>query len=304
MNSFFFVPVDYGFCAKISMFRPIGPISQEVFIFLRTKKNTIMKITIIGAGNMGGAIARGFAAKGVFAPADITCCDRSDLTLEKLVADAPGVRVSKDNAEAVKGADIVLFAVKPWILQSAVEEVKDSLDYSSQLVISIAAGVGLEKLDEIFRKGDGSVPQTVYLIPNIAVEVGAGVFFYCSRNASSESLSLIQELFGKVGFAKQVEEKQMSAGTALASCGIAYVFRYIRANVEGGVEMGFYPKDAQEIVLGTIKGAVELLQAHGTHPEQEVDKVTTPGGITIKGLNAMEEAGFTNAVIKGLKAGK
>lgn len=263
-----------------------------------------MKITIIGAGNMGGAIARGFAAKGVFAASDITCCDRSDATLEKLVADAPGIQISKNNAEAVKGSDIVLFAVKPWILQSAVEEVKQSLDYSRQLIISIAAGVGLDRLDEIFAKADGTVPQLVYLIPNIAVEVGAGVFFYCSKNASVQNLALVQDLFGQVGFAKQVEEKQMTAGTALASCGIAYVFRYIRANVEGGVEMGFYPKDAQEIVLGTIKGAVELLLAHGTHPEQEVDKVTTPGGITIKGLNAMEEAGFTNAVIKGLKAGK
>jgi len=263
-----------------------------------------MKITIIGAGNMGGAIARGFAAKGVFAASDITCCDRSDATLEKLVADAPGIQISKNNAEAVKGSDIVLFAVKPWILQSAVEEVKQSLDYSRQLIISIAAGVGLDRLDEIFAKSDGTVPQFVYLIPNIAVEVGAGVFFYCSKNASAQNLALVQDLFGQVGFAKQVEEKQMTAGTALASCGIAYVFRYIRANVEGGVEMGFYPKDAQEIVLGTIKGAVELLLAHGTHPEQEVDKVTTPGGITIKGLNAMEEAGFTNAVIKGLKAGK
>lgn len=270
---------------------------------LSTLKCRDMKITIIGAGNMGGAIARGFATRKVFAAKDITCCDRSDATLEKLVKDVPGIGISKDNTQAVEGADIVLFAVKPWIMPSAVEEVKEAIDYKKQLIISIAAGVGTEKLAQLFDKG-GTLPQIVYLIPNIAVEVGAGVFFYCTANASKKSLDLVQELFSQVGFAKQVEEKQMSAGTALASCGIAYVFRYIRANVEGGVEMGFYPKDAQEIVLGTIKGAVELLQAHGTHPEQEVDKVTTPGGITIKGLNAMEEAGFTNAVIKGLKAGK
>ena len=270
---------------------------------LSTLKCRDMKITIIGAGNMGGAIARGFATRKVFAAKDITCCDRSDATLEKLVKDVPGIGISKDNTKAVEGADIVLFAVKPWIMTSAVEEVKEAIDYKKQLIISIAAGVGTEKLAQLFDKG-GTLPQIVYLIPNIAVEVGAGVVFYCTANATKKSLDLVQKLFSQVGFAKQVEEKQMSAGTALASCGIAYVFRYIRANVEGGVEMGFYPKDAQEIVLGTIKGAVELLQAHGTHPEQEVDKVTTPGGITIKGLNAMEEAGFTNAVIKGLKAGK
>jgi pyrroline-5-carboxylate reductase len=129
-----------------------------------------MKITIIGAGNMGGAIARGFAAKKVFAAKDITCCDRSDATLEGLKKDFPGIGISKENAKAVKGADIVLFAVKPWILPSAVDEVKDALDYKKQLIISIAAGVGLDKLAELFDK-KGEKPQMVYLIPNIAVEV-------------------------------------------------------------------------------------------------------------------------------------
>ena len=212
---------------------------------------TNMKITIIGAGNMGGAIARGFAAKKVFAAKDITCCDRSDATLENLKKDIPAIGISKDNVSAVKGAGIVLFAVKPWILQAAVEEVKAALDYKKQLIISIAAGVGLDKLAELFDK-KGEKPQVVYLIPNIAVEVGAGVFFYCSNTASKKNLDLIQKLFGQVGFAKQVEEKQMTAGTALASCGIAYVFRYIRANVEGGVEMGLYPKDAQEISCASL----------------------------------------------------
>ena len=263
-----------------------------------------MKITIIGAGNMGGALARGFVAGKVFAANDIICCDRCDDTLDALKKDLPGIGVSKDNPKAVQKADIVLFAVKPWILPAAAAEVKDFLDYKRQLIISIGAGVGTAKLAEIFIRQDGSLPELIYLIPNIAVEVGAGVFLYCTANDKAESLALVQKLFSKVGFAKQIEEKQIEAGTALASCGLAYAFRYIRASMEGGVEMGIYPKDAQEIVLATIKGAVELLQAHGTHPEQEIDKVTTPGGITIKGLNTMEESGFTNAVIKGLKAGK
>ena len=115
-----------------------------------------MKITIIGAGNMGGAIARGFAAKKVFAAKDITCCDRSDVTLENLKKDVPAIGTSKDNVSAVKGADIVLFAVKPWILPAAVEEVKAALDYKKQLIISIAAGVGLDKLAELFEKATDS----------------------------------------------------------------------------------------------------------------------------------------------------
>lgn len=115
---------------------------------------------------------------------------------------------------------------------------------------------------------------------------------------------MVAGLFEGTGKVKIVPLGQLMAGTALASCGIAYALRYIRASAEGGVEMGFRAKDAEEIVAQTVKGAGALLEAHGSHPEEEIDKVTTPGGLTIKGLNAMEEAGFTNAVIKGLKAGK
>lgn len=262
-----------------------------------------MKLTVIGAGNMGGSIAKGLVRSGALEAENITCADRSGQTLENFAKEGYNVNITQDNNQAVKNADIVIFAVKPWILESAVSEVKDNLDYSKQIVISIAAGKGLDELDRIFDK-NGRTPELFYLIPNIAVEVGSGMFFYCTKNASQESRDTIQGMFSKMGFAMQTEERLMSAGTALSSCGIAYVFRYIRAQVEGGVEMGFYPKDAQRIVLQTMKGAVDLMLAHNSHPEQEVDKVTTPGGITIKGLNAMEEAGFTNAVIKGLKAGK
>lgn len=262
-----------------------------------------MKITLIGAGNMGGSIARGLVKSGVLNAQDITCADRSQETLDNFAKEGYNVNTTQDNNAAVKGADIVIFAVKPWILENAVAEVKNSLDYSKQTVISIAAGKGLDELDRIFNK-EGRTPELFYLIPNIAVEVGSGMFFYCTKNASQKSKDTVQELFSKMGFAMLTEERLMSAGTALSSCGIAYVFRYIRAQIEGGVEMGFYPKDAQRIVLQTMKGAVDLMLAHNSHPEQEVDKVTTPGGITIKGLNAMEEAGFTNAIIKGLKAGR
>ena len=156
-----------------------------------------------------------------------------------------------------------------------------------KLVVSVAAGVRHDSID-------------VYVMPNIAAEYGESMTFV----EEAQKAEAVAELFGRVGQCRVVPQRLMDAGMMMAGCGIAYVMRFLRAMMEGGVEMGFYPKDAQEIVLGTIKGAVELLLAHGSHPDQEVDKVTTPGGITIKGLNAMEEAGFTNAVIKGLKAGK
>ncbi|MDR2469198.1 MAG: pyrroline-5-carboxylate reductase, partial [Tannerella sp.] len=106
---------------------------------------------------------------------------------------------------------------------------------------------------------------------------------------------------GELGVVQQIDERLMTAGTALASCGLAYAFRYIRAATEGGVELGFYPEQAKDIVLQTLKGAVALLEANGTHAEVEIDKVCTPGGITIRGLNEMEHAGFTSAVVRGLK---
>ena len=126
--------------------------------------------------------------------------------------------------------------------------------------------------------------------------------FVASARASKEQDELILSLFNELGLAMKVEERLMGAGTALASCGIAYAMRYIRAATEGGVELGFYAKDAQQIVQQTLKGAVDLLVATGSNPEAEIDKVTTPGGITIKGLNEMEHAGFTSSVIRGLKA--
>ena len=120
--------------------------------------------------------------------------------------------------------------------------------------------------------------------------------------STAEMDAQLLAVFKELGDAMLVEERLMNAGMALASCGIAYVMRYVRAATEGGVELGFYAKDAQRIIMQTMKGAVELLAAGGAHPEAEIDKVTTPGGLTIRGLNAMEEAGFTTSVIKGLRA--
>ena len=128
--------------------------------------------------------------------------------------------------------------------------------------------------------------------------------FIASKNSTSEKDQQILDIFKELGEAMLVEERLMGAGMALASCGIAYAFRYIRAATEGGVELGLYARDAQHIVQQTLKGAVELLEATNGHPEAEIDKVTTPGGITIRGLNAMEQNGFSNSVIQGLKASK
>jgi pyrroline-5-carboxylate reductase len=140
-------------------------------------------------------------------------------------------------------------------------------------------------------------------IPNIAIAHLCSMTFLVPVVSSDERTAQAKAMFDAMGRTLIVEERLLAAGTTLASCGLAYAMRYVRAAAEGGVELGFYPDQALSVVLQTVRGAVELLQASGEHPEAAIDKVTTPGGVTIKGLNEMEHAGFTSAVIRGLKAG-
>lgn len=261
-----------------------------------------MKITIIGAGNMGGAIARGLAKGSLVNVEDITVSDPNKKCLDQLAEEYPAMKVMNDNREAVKNADMVLLAVKPWLVQPVIDDIKDVLDYNQIIFASIAAGIGTEQLCQYLDREDGEMPPVYYLIPNTAISVMSGMTFITSVYSTPETDARILALFDELGKAMLVEERLIGACMAMASCGIAYVMRYIRAATEGGVELGLYAYDAQAIIMQTMKGAVDLLTATGNHPEAEIDKVTTPGGITIKGLNAMEEAGFTNSVIKGLKA--
>ena len=282
------------------------------------------KIAIIGAGNMGGAIARGLIQAGACLPEEIVCTAKSDATLNRMKEWNARIGVTKDNAEAVRGADLVVLAVKPWFIEEVAEEIRSSLDFSRQIVASVAAGITLDDLAHFLiedydayvrerwfaaaEEREPRFPDTYHepvvfrVVPNTAVEVLSGVTFIAQQGASEQQVAYVSQLFEALGFAMVVEEKLIPAGTSLASCGIAFAMRYIRAAMEGGVELGFRPAEAARIVEHTVKGAAELLLNNGAHPEAEIDKVTTAGGITIKGLNAMEKAGFTAAVIDGLKA--
>lgn len=267
-----------------------------------------MKITIIGAGNIGGAIAGGFAKGTIFKPSDIVCTAQSQSTLNKMKAVNPDFVLSLDNIAAVKDADIIILAVKPWRIESVIDQIRGELDYDKQIIVSVAAGLTFEQLNAFLTKNteyDYLVTPTIFrIMPNTAIEVLSSMTFVSAYNASPEQTELVVQIFNELGNAMLVEERLMGAGTALASSGIAFALRYIRAAIEGGVELGFYPKQAQEIVVHTVKGAVDLLLENKSNPETEIDKVTTPGGITIRGLNEMELSGFTSSVIRGLKASK
>ena len=258
-----------------------------------------MKIAIIGAGAMGGAMADGFIKSGAVKPADISVANPTAEKLEHFALQ--GASVTTDNKTAAEGADIVIIAVKPWLVEQVVNELKPVLNYTRQTIITVAAGISGSQFTAWLKKDD-AVPQTFIVIPNTAIAVLASMTFIVPVNATADTTAIVKALFDNVGQTMVTDERHLSAGMTLASCGIAYAMRYVRAAAEGGVELGFKADMAKDIVLQTMKGAVELLQANGNHPEVEIDKVCTPGGLTIRGLNEMEHAGFTSAVIRGLKA--
>ena len=256
-----------------------------------------MQITIIGGGNMGAAIACGLSTGSCFAPDDIHVIDPNRLSVERIKNFDNRIQAVVDNYESLNTADIIVIAVKPWMVKEILTVHRNKLN-GKQLIISIAAGVSLSQLEEM-------VPLKAplfRLVPNTAIAVKQSMTFVSSLNAGKEQEALILKIFDELGKAELVKENLIPALTALSSCGIAYAFRYIRAATEGGVEMGIYPDQAKNFVLQTLRGAVELLEQSGSHPEAEIDRVTTAGGITIKGLNEMEHAGFSSAIIKGLKA--
>ncbi len=251
-----------------------------------------MKIAIIGAGNMGGALADGLLKAGFVEGGDlIVSCP----TIAKLSRFAQqGATVTANNREAVEKADVVIIAVKPWL----VEQVLGELDTTGKSVVSVAAGITLNQLTH------WTAPDTdLWLaIPNIAASEMASMTFLVEGRTTGKAD--VKAMFDAIGDTIVCEEKQLSAGTTLASCGIAYAMRYIRAASEGGVELGFRATEALRIVMQTLYGSVKLLEATGLHPEQLVDHVTTAGGLAIRGLNEMECAGFSSSVIRGLKAGQ
>jgi len=268
-----------------------------------------MKFAIIGAGNIGSALAFGLAQSELVRTEDICISNTHPEKLERIKAYDPNIRTTTDNRVCTKDADVVVLAVKPWKLQPLVEQLKVLLDYRKQIVCSMVGGVGLKELKELFTReevaGHESEPATpvlYYLIPNTAIAARESMTFLASTGATPEQDQALLEVFKELGDAMLVEERLMNAGLVLASCGIAYALRYIRANTQGGVLLGFTPADAQRIVAQTMKGAASLLSTDHSHPEAEIDKVTTPAGLTIRGLNAMERNGFTTAIIEGLMA--
>ena len=252
------------------------------------------KLAIIGGGNLGTAIAEGLISSGFVAADNIIITKRNISTLASLAE--KGVHVTSDNKEAVSNAQWIIFAVKPFQVKEILLQVKPLLDKNKHVLVSVCTGVWIKEIQDLL----GNDFTIFRAMPNTAIAIQQSITCICNYNANEEQVQFIKHLFGHLGRTVLIEEKLMDAATVLGACGTAYAMRYIRANIQGGIEIGFDAATASLIAAQTVKGAAELLLTKHTHPEQEIDKVTTPKGCTIAGLNEMEHQGFSSSLIKGL----
>lgn len=253
------------------------------------------KIAIIGGGNLGTAIAEGLVKSGFILPEHIMVTKRNISTIQHL--ENKGILVSDNNLEAVGYAHTVVLAVKPFQVADVVAGLKSKLT-EKHLLISVVTGVSMEEILHHAGKKLG----VVRAMPNTAIAIQESMTCICTRNVNDEQSQYVKDLFNQLGKVVAIDEKLMDAATVLGACGIAYALRFIRANIQGGIEIGFDSATATLIAAQTVKGAAELLIQNGSHPEQEIDKVTTPKGCTIAGLNEMEHQGFSSSLIKGISA--
>jgi pyrroline-5-carboxylate reductase len=249
------------------------------------------KVAIIGCGNLGTSITRGLldnAAKDY----SIIATRRNLEELQSLTS--MGVEVTSNNVQACTQSDIILLAVKPYNLPAILKELKEVL--SGKILVSLVTGVSLEDI----KSHVGPDVSVLRAMPNTATDVKESVTCICTSGENPANTRKIIDLFNHLGITLEIDEELMDSATILGACGIAYAMRFIRAMVQGGIEIGFSAQTAGVIVNQTVKGAAELLIERKHHPEYEIDKVTTPKGCTIVGLNEMEHNGFSSSLIKGI----
>jgi pyrroline-5-carboxylate reductase len=251
-------------------------------------------IAIIGGGNLGAAIAEGLIKSKFISSDKITVTRRNVDALKQLKV--AGVNITSDNAEAIRNSEVIIVALKPYNVKEVLEGLKENFDPKKHIIISVVTGVLLKDFAGIVKHG---VP-IFRTMPNTAIAIQESVTCICHQGATQTQVDYVTDLFNQLGITISIDEKLMDAATVLGACGIAYALRFIRAATQGGIEIGFDAKTANLISAQTVKGAAELLLKLNRHPEEEIDKVTTPKGCTIAGLNEMEHQGFSSSLIKGI----
>jgi pyrroline-5-carboxylate reductase len=251
-------------------------------------------LTIIGTGNIGRAMAIGLARAGCFEPARMILTRRHDEPLEDLAQQ--GFRTQTDNRDAVRRASIVIVAVEPQQLNGVLEEIAPHLDPERHLLVSVVSGAGIH---DILRHVGKQLP-VVRAMPNTGIALGQSMTCLAMNSDRQDLQDKAVSIFDAVGKTLVIDEEQMIPATALCACGIAFFLRAVRAASQGGIEIGFHPKEALTMAAQTALGAAMLVLEKAEHPEREIDSVTTPRGCTISGLNEMEHKGFSSAMIKGI----
>lgn len=256
----------------------------------------LKQITILGAGNLGFSIAKGLISSGLVDKSSLVLTEKNPKRLAALVDE--GYHAIDNNKEAVAIADLVMLVVKPWQIDDVLEDIKSVVAEKQPVLVSCVTGI---MSSHIYEKL-GSLPPLFRVMPNTGVAIEESMSCISEHNSSAEQKDAIRTIFSQLGQVLFIPEEQMPAATALAGCGIAFALRFIRAAIQAGVEIGFSAEDAKIMAAQITKGAAELILQNNSHPEAEIDKVTTPKGITITGLNEMEHSGFSSSIIKGLLA--
>ncbi len=250
-----------------------------------------MNLSIIGGGNLGVAIAMG--VREANACTRITVSRRNDSLIAYL--GASGIITTNNNVECVRNAELVIIAVKPFQLQQVISDIHEHV--ANKTIISVVTGKDLDALETLL----GRKTAIFRAMPNIAISQKESMTCISFRNGNNQQKEMVEALFRKMGEIVFVDDNMMDACTVMAACGIAYAMRFIRAAMQAAIQIGFDSDAALKIVTQTVLGAAHLLKANSSHPEQEIDKVTTPKGCTIVGLNKMEHEGFSSSVIQGIQ---
>ncbi len=253
-----------------------------------------MKIAIIGAGNLGLSIAKGLITNNTITSLYLT--KRNTHSIEDW-KEYGNVHVTSDNQEAVKNSDILIFAVQPSHFENILSDIKDLLT-EKHVLISTITGFKIDRMETVI----GSDNYIIRSMPNTAISVGKSMTCLCSNEKGKSRLQLAEAIFNTLGTSIVIEEEHMQAATVICASGIAFWMRLIRATTQGGVQLGFDANEAMKMSMQTALGAASLLIETNSHPEQEIDKVTTPKGCTIEGLNEMEHQGLSSSLIKGIVA--
>lgn len=253
------------------------------------------KITIIGVGNLGKSILSGLASSDLLNAKDITAVDKSKYNLKE-VEEKLNVSTSQDIIESIKGVKWIILCVQPRQLDIVLQEIKEVLT-PDQILISTVTGTSINEINEVVPNN-----KVVRVMPNTGAAKKLSMTCISANEDVKEELEFVEKMFDTIGRTLIIEERLMQAATVLGASGIAFFLRFLRAMIQGGIQMGFHPHEAQIIAVQTAIGAATLVAKNGTHPEREIDKVTTPQGCTIEGLNEMEHQGLSSSVIKGVMA--